>query len=181
MARDSASFNRKSGVIVKDLGYRRMMREMRKAPRVELVVGYHAGDTNAEGASIAEYMAVQEFGSSGKHEWIGSKTGEKTSVKGIPARPTMRNAFDKNLPSLTQKMANAAVRVQDGTSTVYRELMFIGADMVANIQKEIVSGGYAPNAPQTIKAKGHDNVLRDTYTAFKSIRPVVRGKTGSGN
>ncbi|MGL5654008.1 MAG: hypothetical protein ACRDC5_06105 [Vibrio sp.] len=168
------------GVIVKDLGYRRMMREMLKAPKVEVVVGYHAGQANAEGQSIAEYMAVQEYGSSGKHSWTGSKSGKETSVSGIPARPAMRNAFDKNVNQLTNMMGVSAGRIMDGTSTVYRELMFIGAAQVANIQKEIVSGDYPANAPQTIAAKGHDNVLRDTYTAFKSIRPIVRSKT-TGN
>lgn len=162
MARDSASFNRKDGVIVKDLGYRRMMRELKKAPSVELVVGYHAGVKGDDGTPVAEYMAYNEFG------------------QGVPERAHMRPAFDRNINVLTDLMGKAAGRVMDGTSTVYRELMFIGAKHVEQIQDQIKVTGPA-NSPATVAMKGRNEPLRDTYTAFKSIRPVVRGKTGGGN
>lgn len=137
-----------------------MVREMKKSPSVELVVGYHAGVIGDDGTPVAEYMAYNEFG------------------QGVPERAHMRPAFDRNINVLTDLMAKASARVMDGTSTVYRELMFVGTKHTEQIQDQIKRTTTPANSPATIAAKGRDEPLRDTYTAFKSIRPVVRNKTG---
>lgn len=165
MGRNSSSFSNKSGVIVKDLGYRRMIREINKAPSVEVVIGYHAGVKGDDGTPVAEYMAYNEFGGGDKNP---------------PARPHMRPAFDNNVNVITDLMARASKRIMDGTSTVHRELMFIGSKHAEHIQDQIKRTVTPANSPSTIAAKGRNEPLRDTYTAFKSIHPIVRSKT-TGN
>jgi len=141
----------------RDLGLKRFMRELQKAKVTEVVVGVQQGSDNAEGESIAEYAAYNEFGT------------EK-----IPERSFMRSAFDENVNDLSRQLDRSYAQIQAGTMTVYKALGLVGLRHQDQIQHKIDTNVPPPNAPATIAAKGSSHTLIDTGAMRASIRYIIR-------
>lgn len=143
-------------VIDRDLGYKRIMREMNAANSAVVEIGVHEGERNSEGLNIAEYAAMNEYGTSK-----------------IPERSFMRSTFDEKLQKIKRDMDAQAALVSSGKSTVHRALSIVGMRHQEDIQQKIRSGVDPENAPSTIARKGSSKTLIDTGAMVQSIRYVV--------
>jgi hypothetical protein len=103
---------------------------------------------------------------------------ELGTSRGIPARPFIRQTYDKNKATFDNSLKTAAQMVAGG-QTAKQALSTLGNQAVGLMQAEIVDGGFAPNAPRTLEAKDSDVPLIDTGHMRQSVHFVVR-KKGSG-
>jgi hypothetical protein len=140
----------------KDMGFKRIKRELANARSVVAVVGIQEGSKNPEGTSIAEYGAYNEYGTSK-----------------IPERSFMRSTFDEDLHKLRLAMAQQWAQVNRG-KTVFHALSTVGLMHETAIKEKIRNLKNPPNSPRTIAYKGSDNPLIDGGHMVNSIRYIVR-------
>ncbi len=149
------------GVSDIDMGWGKIKKEAHRLATMAVEIGVQSGETAPDGADMADIAAVQEFGS------------EKNN---IPARPFMRESFDKNVDDLDRFMQDAGNRIMQGQITVDKGLDLVGQKMTGIIQKGISDGPWTPNAPGTVAQKGSSQPLIDTGRLRQSIRHVVKSK-----
>ena len=150
----------KKGVFDIDKGYSRILREMKKAANLAVEVGVQAGETTQDGKTdLATIAAIHEFG-----------------TDNIPSRPFTRESFDQHVNELDKFMQGIGGRIIVNRISASQGLNLVGQKMTGIIQKKIVDGPWAPNAPATVKQKGSDRPLIDTGHLRQSIRHVVKPK-----
>jgi HK97 gp10 family phage protein len=141
----------------RDLGLRRLIRELQVAKVTEVVIGVQEGSNNGDGESIAEYAAYNEFGT------------EK-----IPERSFMRSAFDEHINDLSAELDRRYAQVQAGTKTVYQALGLAGLMHQDQIKNKIDTNVPPPNSPVTVAQKGSSHTLIDTGAMKNSIHYIIR-------
>lgn len=148
-----------AGVIDRDLGYNAMMRNLERLDGMEVVAGVlkDAGNTS-KGVSFVDIATWNEYG-----------------TRRIPSRPFIRISADTNRKAW-EKLAKSCVNsVIDGASP-HEAGEVVGRKMVEDIQKVFGDKSkLAPNAPSTIKKKGHDKPLIDTGELRKRVNFRVEG------
>jgi len=149
-------------VIDRDLGWQKIKRELEKAARLEVAVGIQQGTTGAEGASVAEYAAYNEYG-----------------TDKIPSRPFMATSFDESKPQIDADFKREANALVTGQSTAHQSLLTIGLKHQKRIQNTISKRNFLPKLSERTIAqkKGSTKTLVDTGAMLNGIRPVVRGRT----
>jgi len=147
----------KKYVMDKDKGMKAIMREFKNANKVQVNVGVQEGERNGEGASIAEYAAANEFGTSK-----------------IPQRPAIGTAFDENRAKYARYMERATKQM--GKETFARMANILGLGAVNDIQKTITGRNFLPKlSEQTVKQKkGSTKTLVDTSAYVNSIKHVMK-------
>lgn len=150
-----------AAVTDRDLGWKKIKREVLKAAQLEVAVGILEG-TNSDGTSIAEYATYNEFG-----------------TETIPSRPFMRTAFDENVATIANDMDAQGAKVVTGQATTRQALTIIGQKQADRIKNTITGRNFLPmNSPRTIAAKkGSTKTLVDTGAMVNAVHPVVRGRT----
>lgn len=148
---------RRNHITERDLGYRRIMRDLRRSRNSTVEIGIHEGSTTPEGLTIAEYAMYNEYG-----------TDE------IPERSFMRSTFDENLGGFKTLIARQWGRFIRGESTIFRALSRIGMEHETQVKQKIRDLKTPPNAPYTIAKKRSDNPLIDTSAMVNSVRYVVK-------
>lgn len=138
----------------------KLRRQLAKQSSKEVVVGVTSGTTENTGASVAQYAAMNEYGTSS-----------------IPARPFMRTAFDSNRQKLERTADRAVGLVIDGKMSETAALESMGLQMRAFIVRSIKSGPWAPNAESTIRQKKSDKPLQDHGTLLANIQYEIRPLT----
>ncbi len=188
-------------VKVVDRGWKRLKKDLELLPTCRVDVGVQAGDKADDGKDLAYIAAINEFGGewevtrSVTHYKKLSKSGtsylrkgrfvkksqanyqESFSVSGvlkIPSRPFMRSSFDENADKINEFIQSAFRRVVNGQLHPLQALHLVGQHFTGIIQRKIVKGPWAPNAPSTIRQKGSDRPLIDTGRLRQSIRHIVR-------
>ena len=138
---------------------KKYFKELEKLSKMEVRVGWQQGQAQEEnGTDMAMIAAYNEFGSS---------SGAK------PARPFMKQSFEKNQDKLQAMCDQANNKITNGESAE-QALEFIGAMCKGLVQKEIAEGEFAPNAPSTIAMKGSSRPLIDTGTMRQTVDFVVK-------
>lgn len=140
----------------KDMGLQRILREINEAKSAFVEVGIPEG-AQADGMTVAEYGAYNEFGTSK-----------------IPERSFMRSTFDENVSKIQQDMQKQYDAVLAGNTTAYRALLTVGMKHAEQIKQKIRSGIAPANAPATIARKGSAKTLIDTGAMVQSINAVVK-------
>ena len=149
-------------VIDKDLGWKKILRNMRKIDAKAVKVGIQDGDKTSDGKESLAYIAsLHEFGSPGGK---------------IPERSFIRTAIDKNEHKINNLSDGLALKILDGSVTVRGALDLIGLKVTGMIQEQITDGDYVPLSPATIKKKGNDKPLIDTGHMWQSVRHVIEDK-----
>lgn len=143
----------------RDLGLKRIMRELEKAKTATVEVGIHEGSGQLDGVTIAQYAMYNEYGTSR-----------------IPERSFMRSTFDEKLGEIKATMDRQYNQVITGNSTVFRALSRLGMEHETDIKQKIRDLKTPPNAKSTIAKKGSDNPLIDTGTMLNTVRYVVKGQ-----
>lgn len=142
----------------RDLGLKRIMRELEKAKTATVEVGIHEGSTTPDGLTIAQYATYNEYGTSK-----------------IPERSFMRSTFDENLGKIKISMDREYRQIISGGKTVYAALSRVGMDHSIDIQMKIRDLKTPKNADSTIARKGSDNPLIQDGHMVNSVRAVVKG------
>ena len=139
---------------------KRYFKELQKLANLEVQVGFQAGvAAEKNGTDLVEIAAYNEFGSST-----------------TPARPFMRQSFERHQDQL-QKACDAVNQTISNGGTAEQGLNQLGVMCKGLVQQEIVDGGFAPNAPSTIKKKGSSQPLIDTGTMRQSVNYVIKKRT----
>lgn len=151
-------------VVDKDLGWKKILRNMRKIDAKAVKVGIQDGDKTSDGKESLAYIAsLHEFGSPGGK---------------IPERSFIRTAIDKNEHKINNLSDGLALKILNGSVTVRGALDLIGLKVTGMIQEQITDGDYVPLAPATIRRKKNnsDKPLIDTGHMFQSVRHVIEDK-----
>ena len=136
---------------------RRYFAELQKLEELEIHVGFNGNEGGYEnGATVAEVAAYNEFGSSSK-----------------PARPFMKQSFENHESELQSGCDEVNAALSQG-KTAEAALDRLGLLCKGLVQEEIVNGGFAPNAPATIRAKGSAQPLIDSSHMRQSVNYVIK-------
>jgi hypothetical protein len=154
----------RSSTIDRDLGMRRIVREMTSAQNAVVTIGIQQGSINAEGTDIAEYGFTNEFGGTVTHEGIRVR---------IPQRSFMRTAWDENLSRINGRINTEYAQILAGNSTLFVAMRRVGLFVETAIKTKIGSNIQPANAPITIRMKGSDRTLINTNAMLNSIIYVV--------
>lgn len=156
MARAPIRFNVR--VEDRDLGFNRIMSDLRDVGKSELVVGVLDGEPPyPDGTSVSDVAFMNEFG-----------TDE------VVDRPFIRPAFDDNALKWRKQLQRAFSLRITKPNTAKAVLHELGKDIRAAIKKNIVDKKDPPNSPETIAIKGFDDPLIDTRRLLRSIKFRVR-------
>ena len=150
----------------KDLGLSRIIKELGVADGAHVAVGILSDkSTWAQGAdaNLADIAMFNEFG----HLVRGG------SYSVIP-RPFMRRSFDKNIGQIVRKQQKLQSDVFEGSKTEIQALDKLGEYFRGRVFSIFRTGGFAPNAPSTIKKKGSSTPLIDDGHLRQSIHHEVR-------
>lgn len=120
---------------VKDHGWNNIKKELRRLNRMELVVGVLDSE-------VAAYGAYNEFG-----------------TDDIPERSFIRSTVSENADKILNRIKRINNAVMSGKKAL-PEVERLGLHLQGLIQKTIRSGVGPPNAPSTIRQKGHSETLR---------------------
>lgn len=154
------------GVIDKDLGYLRILRELDELSKTAVEVGLqNDGSTSDDGTLVSHYGAVNEF---------GTRDGR------VPERSFMRSTFDETVDKLVRTRGKIVDGVYRGMLTAEQGAGLLGEMHQADIQKKISSHPPPPNAPSTARRKKSTGTLVDSGTMRQSIRWVSVRSGSSG-
>lgn len=149
-------------IVDKDLGWNKILRNMRNVNAKSVKVGIQSGDKTIDGKEDLAYIAsLHEFGSPGGK---------------IPERSFIRTAIDKNERKINTFTDKLALKILNGSVNVRGALDLIGLEVTGIIQKQIADGEYVPLAPATIKRKKSNKPLIDTGNMYQSIRHIIEDK-----
>lgn len=143
---------------------RRFLAELEKLKRMEIKVGYQAGEaTDDQGVDLCDIAMWNELGTSGAHP--------------IPSRPFLRQSVENNEDQIRSFCTQQAVQIARG-GTAEEALKKIGAYMKGLVQKTIRDGSFTPDSPYTIRKKGSDKPLIDTGRLRQSVNYHIKPKEG---
>ena len=147
-------------IVDRDLGLRHIERELRKLDGKEISAGILRDAGNYDkGQSIADVAIWNEYGTSR-----------------IPSRPFVRIASDENRKAWENLSVKCVNKIISGSGTADETGNTIGQRMKEDIKKVIGDKSkLAPNAPSTIKKKGHDKPLIDTGKLKATVNYRVEG------
>ena len=148
-----------AGVIDRDLGFNRIMRDLQKLDGVEVVAGMLRDSVKASnGASYVDIATWNEYG-----------------TRRIPSRPFIRISADTNRQAwakIAQQCVNDVID-GDGPRDAAR---VIGHRMVEDIRKVFGdTSKLKANAPSTIKKKGRNEPLVDSGEMRRRVNFRVEG------
>ena len=148
-----------AGVIDRDLGFNRIMRDLQKLDGMEVVAGMLRDSGKASnGASYVDIATWNEYG-----------------TRRIPSRPFIRISADTNKQAWA-KMAQQCVNdVIDGDSPI-EAAKVVGHRMVEDIRKVFGdTSKLKANAPSTIAKKGRNEPLVDSGEMRRRVNFRIEG------
>lgn len=151
-----------SGVEDSDLGWNRIVKNLQRLDGTEISAGIlQSAGSYSKGQSLVDVAIWNEYG-----------------TQKIPSRPFIRIASDQNRRKWERLSADCINEILDGSRTRPGYIgKRIGKAMKADIQAVMGDKSkLAPNAPSTIKKKGHDKPLIDTGKLQSSVDYRVEGK-----
>ncbi|MBP5789226.1 MAG: hypothetical protein J6W29_03225 [Neisseriaceae bacterium] len=116
-------------------------------------VGFFEGSKYDDNTSVAQVARWNEYGTSN-----------------APSRPFMRPAVFEKKQELTALLRSEYKKAFKDKRNTMEVLKKFGEKVVFEIQNQILTGNYVPNAPATIKAKGgRSKPLYDTGLMLNSV------------
>ncbi len=112
------------------------------------------------GASIIDVAIWNEFGTSG----------------GLPPRPFMQKATPDLQSNFKRQLQAAQPRINSGQLDARTAYEAVSVESEGIMKGSIDSGGFAPNAPETIKRKGSAQPLIDTGAMRNHVTSKVRNR-----
>lgn len=155
-------FRLKSQVTDKDMGYKRILQEikvMQSKPFVKVgILKEHGkkGHKKGKGVTVLQVAVSNEYG-----------TGK------IPARSFVRSTYDENKRKWTEVTKRIKDQILLGKITALKGLKKIGVIIEEDIRKKIRTGDFAPNTAATIARKKSSKPLIDTGQLLQTIKSKV--------
>ena len=143
-----------STVIDKDLGWNKITDNLKKLDGAGIKVGLF-GSGSSPANNVAHRGLVHEMG---------------YTEGGIPSRPFMSSAYDKNLRKNAKMIAKWMSDMIIGRISIKKFLDRIGVLYKGNIQNSINFGIWTPNKIATIIAKGSSAPLIDEGTMLGAVK-----------
>ena len=140
---------------------KRFEKILKELAKLEVAVGYQDGTAYPDGTSVVDVALWNELG----------------TVRS-PSRPFLRKSVDGHKDEISRFMKRAVKEITEGKS-VEEVLKKIGVFQQKIIRKEISSGNFEPNSPETVRRKGSDKPLIDTGLMRQFVNYVIREKGGS--
>jgi hypothetical protein len=142
---------------------KRFFKELEALAKLQVRVGYAHGEDSDEdsGADLADVAMWNELGT--------ART---------PPRPFLRQSVDANAARITAMCKAQVKRIASGESSAKDALQALGNMQVGLIQDTIRNGGFAPNAPSTIKRKKSSRPLINTGNLRQSVKFTIVPKEG---
>ena len=95
----------------------------------------------------------------------------------LPARPFVEPGLEAGKDRLARIMEIGLTRTLDGDENgIAWALDAAGVEGVSLVQRKMIQGPFAPNAPSTIKRKGSSRPLIDSGALRQAVSYVVRSK-----
>lgn len=136
--------------------FERLLKELTSK---EVHIGFQRGDAADEnGVDMCDIAMWNELG----------------TVR-APARPFMRQSVDNHLEEIDRKFQSLKADILRGrdAESILKELGIFQKDLMQN---EILTGGFVPNAPSTIRRKGSGRPLIDTGRMRQAVNYVIKPK-----
>ena len=148
-----------AGVIDRDLGFNRIMRDLQKLDGMEVVAGMLKDSGKASnGASYVDIATWNEYG-----------------TRRIPSRPIIRISAATNKQAWTKIAQQCINDVIDGDSPT-EAAQVVGHRMVEDIRKVFGdTSKLKANAPSTLKKKGRNEPLVDSGEMRRRVNFRVEG------
>ena len=148
-----------AGVIDRDVGFNRIVRDLQKLDGMEVVPG----------------MLKDSGKSSNGASYVDIATGNEYGTRRIPSRPFIRISADTNRQAWA-KMAQQCVNDVIGGDSPTEAARVIGHRMVEDIRKVFGdTSKLKANAPSTIKKKGRNEPLVDSGEMRRRVNFRVEG------
>lgn len=138
-----------------DLGWEKIIKNMKTLDKKVLKVGIQEGDMSADGKNTMAYIgSIHEYGA----EHI------------IPQRSFIRSTLDDNSSQIANLSGQLGAKIIEGKQTPEQALNLIGLKVAGMIQEKITDGNFTPLSPATVRAKGDNKPLIDTGRMRASIK-----------
>ena len=154
----------------KDLGKKRIEKEIAKMKKSFVTVGVHDDKEYKGGTSVALVAAVNEFGT--------TRAGKDHNIV-IPERSFLRSTFDEKINLMKSKISSLALAIIQGKTTTQTALRQVGADFRDMIRGKIETGDFEKNEEKYLKRKlksGAGKPLIHTRKLLRSIDYEVKVK-----
>jgi hypothetical protein len=125
---------------------------LRALAHATVKIGWAQGPKYADGTSVAQVAAWNEFG-----------------TETIPERPALRTGIKRAQPGVRALNKANLKGVIDGRMAASRALGLLGEYGKSEVQRAIVAGPWVPNAPSTIRRKGSSKPLIDTSQVLQTV------------
>tara|TARA_R110002012_G_scaffold271932_2_gene457263 strand:- start:1137 stop:1637 length:501 start_codon:yes stop_codon:yes gene_type:complete len=155
----------------KDLGYKRILKEIKKLekkPHVKIGLLSNTGKqdkgfTSGDKIKTTSEVSVLEVG-------IYNEFGTDT----IPSRPFMRTTHDEHNSKWFGMIRKFTGKMYEGKATVNMALEIVGQQATADMKNKIKKGPFTANAPATTKKKKSTKPLVDTAQLIGSINYQIK-------
>ena len=146
-----------------DKGWAALKSELLKAKDARVDTGILRGSQTKDGEAIADYAAINEYGSA--H---------------IPSRPFMAMSFDENKKEISSDINKEYDRILKGASSVETALIIIGQKHADRIKRTITDRNILPRLSEhTIAAKkGSAKTLVDTGALANAVHFSIKTTKG---
>lgn len=166
-----------SRVIVKDMGWERIRKELLSADRSFVKVGYPGEDSKPHfqptekgrspssvptGMTMAQLAMLHEHGS---------------SANGLPPRPFMKQTADANMDKAKELSRRLYRSMTQGRISVYQGLGRLGEWYVGQTKRMLRDGNFSPLKASTVARKRSSRPLIDTGQLRNSVvsRVIMNG------
>ncbi len=147
-----------SGTSVSLPGLERLRARMADLGRYHVEVGVPSSARYADGESVAQVFAWNEFG-----------------TDRIPSRPALRTGARAATPKAVSLNKANLPAVLDGRMAAAVALAQLGEMAVSEVRHSILTGPWDPNSEATIRRKGSSKPLVDTGQMLNSVSSRVVG------
>ncbi len=140
----------------------RFFRELQKLSAKQVRVGLKRGRKGKKHNGMPSKADLVEIA---LYNELGTST--------IPSRPFLAQTVQMHEEEIKEMAATEAAKVLRGNGKAQQAFEVIGEDVRKKVQNRIDEGQFVPNAPSTIRHKGHDHPLIDTGTMRDSISYTI--------
>lgn len=152
-----------SRVVVKDLGYSAVIRELSRLAGTFITVGVH-GDVGytLDGTPMVLVAAANELG---------------TSDGRVPQRSFIRSTVDERRAEIARIQTQVMGKIADGKMTAAQGAGVVAQFVEAKVKEKVTTLDEPPNAPSTVAKKGSSNPLIDTGALRSAVvAKVIEGR-----
>lgn len=140
----------------------RFFRELQKLSTKQVRVGLKRGKKGKKHNGMPSKADLVEIA---LYNELGTST--------IPSRPFLAQTVQMHEEEIKEMAATEVSQALRGEKDSQQAFEVIGEDVRKKVQNRIDEGQFVPNAPSTIRRKGHDHPLIDTGTMRDSISYTI--------